>query len=151
VRLSLLDQAAALAKEAAEKQFEQKQAPMFALEEVLLMSAAEIANHVIGADAALDRLKAASSALDSAARTGKTQSAETSLNGAAVYAMVAALEANRGNTKAAAEARAEGRRRLKVLDLSQVKDQAERQRLQRIRAALEELPNSNRSTKASDR
>lgn len=45
-QLSVLDKAAALADEAAQKQFEQKQAPMFALKGQLLMSAAEIASRV---------------------------------------------------------------------------------------------------------
>jgi hypothetical protein len=146
-QLSVLDQAAALADEAAQKQFEQKQAPMFALKGRLLMSAAEIASRVADADAALGRLKAAASALDSAARADK--SGET-LNGAAIYAMVAALEANRGNAEAAGEARVEGRRRLGALNPTQVADQSERERLQRIRAALDDPPSARAPAKAGD-
>jgi hypothetical protein len=94
-QLSVLDKAAALAEEAAQKQFEQKHAPMFAFKGELLMSAAEIASHVANVDAALGRLKEAASALDAAARADKTRATGAALNGAAVYAMVAALEANR--------------------------------------------------------
>jgi hypothetical protein len=146
VQLSVLDQAATLADEAAQKQFEKKQAPMFALKGQLLMSAAEIASRVADADAALGRLRAAASALDAAARADK--SADT-LNGAAIYAMVAALEANRGNAEAAEEARTEGRRRLGALNLTQVTDQSERERLQRIGAALDP-PSARTPAKADD-
>ena len=66
---------------------------MFALKGQLLMSAAEIAGRVADADAALGRLKAAASAMDAAARADKSGDAEIALNGAAIYAMVAALEA----------------------------------------------------------
>jgi hypothetical protein len=113
----------------------------------LLMSAAEIASRVVGADAALDRLKAAVSVLDAAARADEHGN-EAALNGIAVYAMVAALEANRGNS---ADARAEGRRRLRALDNSQVKDQSERERLQRIRAVLDEPSTARTPAKAADR
>jgi hypothetical protein len=149
-QLSVLDQAAVFAEEAAQKQFEQKQALMFALKGELLMSAAEIASRVVGADAALDRLKAAVSVLDAAARADEHGN-EAALNGIAVYAMVAALEANRGNVEAAADARAEGRRRLRALDNSQVKDQSERERLQRIRAVLDEPSTARTPAKAADR
>jgi hypothetical protein len=145
-QLSVLDKAAALAEEAAQKQFEQKQAPMFALRGELLMSASRVA----GADDALGRLKEAASALDAATRADKTLNTEAVLNAAAVYVMVASLEANRGNAKAAAEARAQGRQRLGALNGSQVKDQSDRERLQRIRAALEEPPTARTPAKAAD-
>ena len=72
------------------------------------------------------------------------------MNGAAIYAMVAALEAGRGNSEAAGEARAEGRRRLGVLDPSQVKDQSDRERMQRIRAALDNPQRARTPAKTGD-
>jgi hypothetical protein len=119
--LSLLDKAAALAEEAVRKQLEQKQAPLFALKGELLMSAAVIASRVAGVDAALDRVKAAASALDAAARADKNNT-EVALNGAAAYALAATLEARRGNAEAAEEARAQGRRRLGALNPTQVSE-----------------------------
>ena len=74
-----LDKAAALADEAAQKQFERKQAPLFALKGLLLMSAADIASHVADADAALIRLKAAASAMEAAARADTSGDAEIAL------------------------------------------------------------------------
>ena len=149
-QLSALDKAAGLADEAAQKQFEQKQAPLFALKGLLLMSAADIASQVADADAALIRLKAAGSAMETAARADTSGDAEIALNGAAIYAMVAALEAGRGNSEAAGEARAEGRRRLGGLNPSQVTDQSERERLQRIRAALDNPPSARTPAKTGD-
>lgn len=95
-------------------------------------------------------MNAAASALDAAARADKSSDTKTALNGAAIYAMVAALEANRGNGEAAGEARAEGRRRLGALNPSQVTDQSERERLQRIRAALDNPPSARTPAKGGD-
>jgi hypothetical protein len=139
-QLSALDKAAALADEAAQKQFEQKQARLFALKGQLLMSAAEVASRVANADAALDRLKAATAAMDAAAAADKSGQSEIPLDGAAIYVMVAALESARGNAAAAGEARVKGRRRLEAVNASQVKDKFEAERLQRIRAALADPP-----------
>jgi hypothetical protein len=143
VQLPILDQAAALAKSAADKQFAQKQAPLLALQGEMLMSAAEIANRVSGAEAALDRLKAAAAAMDSAVHADGAQGTQSLLNGAAAYAMMAALEAKRGNTKDALKAREQARRRLQVLDPSQVKDPSEQERLMHVRAAVEETATSS--------
>jgi hypothetical protein len=149
-QLSALDKAAALADEAVQKQFEQKQAPLFALKGQLLMSAAVIASRMADVEAALVRLKAAASATDAAARADTSGDAETALNGAAIYAMMAALEAGRGNSEAAGEARAEGRRRLEPLNPSQVTDPSERERLQRIRAALDNRSSATTPATAVD-
>jgi hypothetical protein len=118
-QLSILDKAAALADQAARKQIDQKQGRLLAFKGQLLMSAAEIANRAADADAALERLKGAASAMDAAASMNKSDDPEINLNGAAIYAMIAALETSRGNTEAAEVARAEGRRRLGALDPSQ--------------------------------
>jgi hypothetical protein len=88
--------------------------------------------------------------MDAAARADASGDAEIALNGAAIYAMVAALEAGRGNSEAAGEARAEGRRRLGALNPLQVTDQSERERLQRIRAALDNPPSARTPAKAGD-
>jgi hypothetical protein len=56
---------------------------------------------------------------------------------------MAALEAKRGNTKDALEAREQARRRLQVLDPSQVKDPSEQERLMHVRAAVEETATSS--------
>jgi hypothetical protein len=135
-QLSALDRAAALADTAAQKQWDQKQARLFALKGQLLMSAAEIASRMADTDAALGRLSAAAAAMDAAVQTDKSDDPEIPLNGAAIYAMMAALEASRGNAEAAESARAEGRRRLDALNLLRLTDQSEQERLQRIRAAL---------------
>jgi hypothetical protein len=149
-QLSALDKAASLAEDAAQKKFEQKQAPLFALKGLLLMSAADIASRMADADAALVRLKVAASAMDAAARADISGDAETALNGAAIYAMMAALEEGRGNSEAAEKARAEGRRRLGSLNPSQLADQSEKERLQRIRAGLHHPPSAPTPTKTVD-
>ncbi|PWB90472.1 hypothetical protein C5688_10765 [Methylocystis sp. MitZ-2018] len=137
-QLSLLDKAAALADEAAQKQFEKKQAPMFALKGELLISAAEIASRVANVDAALVRLKSGVSALDAAIQADKARSSKAAIDAVAALAMATMLESNRGNTEAAAKAQADGRQRLKAIGVLQGISQSERARLQRIRAALDE-------------
>src|SRR5262249_27827786 len=132
-QLSTLDKAAALADQAARKQIGQKQGRLLAFKGQLLMSAAEIANRAADADAALERLKSAASAMDAAASMNKSDDPENNLNGAAIYVMIAALETSQGNTEAAEVARAEGRRWLAALDPSQVMDLSDQERLQRVR------------------
>lgn len=137
-QLSTLDKAVALADQAARKQIGQKQGRLLAFKGQLLMSAAEIANRAADADAALERLKSAASAMDAAASMNKSDDPEINLNGAAIYVMIAALETSQGNTEAAEVARAEGRRWLAALDPSQVMDLSDQERLQRVRNALDD-------------
>ncbi len=113
------------------------------------MSAADIASRIADADAAIVRLKLAAFAMDAAARTDTSDDAQTKLNGAAIYAMMAALEEGQGNSEAAETARAEGRRRLGSLNTSQLVE-AEKERLQRIRAGLNQPPSARTPTKLVD-
>jgi hypothetical protein len=136
-QLSALDKAAALADTAAQKQVDEKQSRLFALKGQLLMSTAAVASRVAEADAALSRLNEAVAAMDAAGKSSKSAGPEISLDAAAVFAMIAALETSRANNEAAERARAEGRRRLEGLVASQIGDPAEQERLERIRDTLD--------------
>ena len=114
------------------------------------MSAADIASRTADADGALVRLKVAASAMDAAARVDPSGDAETALNGAAIYAMMAALEEGRGNSRAAEQAREEGRRRLGSLNPSQLAEKSEQERLECIRAGLHDPASARTPTKVVD-
>jgi len=141
-QLEALDKAAALAGTAAQKQIGEKQSRLLAFKARLLMAAAEVASRVVDADAALARLNEAVAAMDTAAKSSKSAGSENSLDQAAIFAMIAAVETSRGNNEVAGQARAEGRRRLDGLFIS-TRDVAEQERLERIRHALDDVGNAD--------
>jgi hypothetical protein len=115
------------------------------------MFAADAANRAKDADGALNRLKTAASTLDEAAAlSDKPDQVQIALNGAAAYAMQAAVERARGHAQAAEAARAEGRKRLTTIDPSQLTEQSDRERLQSVGTGLAEPPGENSLKNAGD-
>jgi hypothetical protein len=150
-KLIAFDEAAGLVNEAAQMQIDQKRRDLLAWKAELLMSAANMASSVESADGALRRLSTALSATDEASRLDPSDRSANILNGAAISAMQAAIEANRGNSRTAEAARAEARRRLQDVDVSALTDQSDRERLQRIQAALARPADAIAAPKASNR
>jgi hypothetical protein len=150
-QLATLDKAASLAGQAAQKQIREKQGRLLAIEGKVLMFAADAANRAKDADGALNRLKTAASTLDEAAAlSDKPDQVQIALNGAAAYAMQAAVERARGHAQAAEAARAEGRKRLTTIDPSQLTEQSDRERLQSVGAGLAEPLGENSLKNAGD-
>ena len=116
------------------------------------MFAAEAAVRANDVDGAFNRFRSATSTLDEAAALlEKPDQTQIALNGAAIYAMEAAIEAARGNPGAAEAARADGRKRLAAVDPSQLSEQSDRERLQSVGVALAEPLGQKSLSNAGDR
>jgi len=148
-KLIAFDKAAGLMDEAAQKQIDQKRGRLLTWRAELLMSAANVASSAESANGALRRLSAALAATDEASRLD--QPGRSALNGAAISAMEAAIEASRGNSQAAEAARTEARRRLEGLDASALAEQSDRERLQRIQAEIAVPADAIAAPQATDR
>lgn len=150
-KLIAFDKAAGLIDEAAQKQIDQKRGRLLTWRAELLMSAANVASSAESANGALRRLSAALAATDEASGLDQPDRSENALNGAAISAMEAAIEANLGNSQAAEAARTEARRRLEGLDASALAEQSDRERLQRIQAEIAVPADAIAAPQATDR
>lgn len=150
-KLVAFDKAAELAAGAAQKHITEKRGQTLELRAELLMYAANVATGAESTDGALRRLSAALSATDEASELDPRDRSENALNGAAILAMQAAIEASRGNSQAAEDARIQARRRLQSLDASDLREQSDRERLQQMQAVLAVPADSILAPPASNR
>jgi hypothetical protein len=141
-QLAALDQAVVQADAASRLQVGERQARALAWKGQLLMRAAEAAHRLDDDPGAVARLETAAATMDAAIQADKPALADVALDFAAIYVMLAELEAGRRNPAAAQQARAKGRQKLEAVDASKIADQAERERLVSVRAALERSPPS---------